>query len=153
MHPVQQPLQPAVLVPEPALSSATPAAEVALLEEFKQALTALRASGTAVQMQQQNTASASASAVASVASSQSAPPDSLAAAELRSQYEKALEAQTAAALNVARLGALQMASGSQHPSARRDMSPLDDAINLFEDRHDADFGGFGGQKMSAATFV
>jgi hypothetical protein len=143
MHPVQQPQQHAVLVPEPALSSATPAAEAALLEEFKQALLALRASGTAVQSQQQNAALAS--AVASVAS---APPDSLAAAELRSQYEKALEAQTAAALDVARLRAMQMASGSQHPSASREMTPLDDAINSFEDRHEADFGGFGGGPAS-----
>jgi uncharacterized protein YyaL (SSP411 family) len=99
-----------------------------------------------VQLQQQNTALAS--AVASVASSQSAPPDSPAVAELNSQYEKALEAQTAAALDVARLRAMQMASGSQHPSARREMTPLDDAINSFEDRHDADFGGFGGGPAS-----
>lgn len=146
MDPVQQPQQHAVLVPELALSSATPAAEAALLEEFKQALLALRASGTAVQSQQQNTALAS--AVASVASSQLAPPDSRAAAELRSQYETALEAQTAAALNVARLRAMKMASGSQHPSASRGVTPLDDAINSFEDRHEADFGGFGGGPAS-----
>jgi hypothetical protein len=102
MDPVQQPQQHAVLVPELVLSSTTPAAEATLLEEFKQDLLPLRASGTAVQSQQQNTALAS--AVVSVTSSQLVPPDSRAAAELRSQYETALETQTATALNVTSRG-------------------------------------------------